>query len=126
MLRPISLRARLLLGVIVLAAVGLGVADIATYTSLRSFLVHRTDSTIQSAHTIVERNVFGSPGGGGPGPGSSPSGAGAPGVDYVEVRTLAGAVVESGPVFEFGEETPPPPPKLPAKIALPKFSDAEG
>ena len=32
----LSLRARLVLGVIVLAAVGLVVADIATYTSLRS------------------------------------------------------------------------------------------
>jgi two-component system, OmpR family, sensor kinase len=126
MLRPISLRARLVLGVIVLAAVGLAVADVATYASLRSFLFHRTDRTLESAHPIVERNVFGSPGGVGPGPGAGPAGAGAPGVDYVQVRTLAGRVLESGPVFQFGEQEPPAPPRLPAKIALPKTPDSEG
>jgi two-component system, OmpR family, sensor kinase len=127
MLRPISLRARLVLGVIVLAALGLAAADVATYTSLRSFLFHRTDGTLESAHPIVERNVFGSSSGHGePGPGSGPAGAGAPGIDFVEVRTLAGMVVESGPVFEFGEEKPPAPPRLPAKIVLPKVSDSAG
>jgi two-component system, OmpR family, sensor kinase len=126
MLRPVSLRARLVLGVIVLAALGLAAADVATYTSLRSFLVNRTDNTLQSAHPIVERNVFGSRGRGGPGPGSDPAGAGAPGVDYVQVRSLSGRVLEEGPVFEFGEEKPPPPPQLPATVTLPKFSDSEG
>ena len=112
MLRPTSLRARLVLGVIVLAALGLAAADVATYTSLRSFLYHRVDSTLQAAHPIVEGNVFGNRGRGGP-DGSGPTGAGAPGVDYVQVRTLAGRVVESGPTFEFGEESAPAPPKLP-------------
>ena len=59
MLRPTSLRARLVLGVIALGALGLAAADIATYTSLRSFLFHRVDSTLQAAHPIVEGNVFG-------------------------------------------------------------------
>ena len=45
--RPTSLRARLVLGVIVLAALGLALADVATYASLRSFLFHRTDSALQ-------------------------------------------------------------------------------
>ena len=42
MFSRLSLRARLVLGVIVLAAAGLTVANLATYTSLRSFLLDRT------------------------------------------------------------------------------------
>jgi two-component system, OmpR family, sensor kinase len=126
MLTAMSLRARLVLGVIVLAALGLAVADIATYTSLRSFLLHRTDSTLQSSHPIVERNVFGSRHDDGTGDHRGPVDAGAPGVDYVEVRTLAGRVVESGPTFQFGEEEPPSAPELPSDVTLPKSTDAEG
>jgi two-component system OmpR family sensor kinase len=42
----LSLRARLLLGAIALTAVGLAVADVATYASLRSFLFDRTDRAL--------------------------------------------------------------------------------
>ena len=53
MLGRLSLRARLLLAVAALAAVGLLVADVATYSSLRSFLLDRTDSTLdETAHTL--------------------------------------------------------------------------
>ena len=47
MLARLSLRARLILGVIALAAVGLVAADVATYSSLRSFLLDRTDSSLE-------------------------------------------------------------------------------
>ena len=50
----LSLRARLVLGVIVLAAAGLAVADIATYKALSRFLIHRTDVTLNAAHVAVE------------------------------------------------------------------------
>jgi hypothetical protein len=40
-MRALSLRARLILGVIALAAAGLVAADLVTYTSLRSFLISR-------------------------------------------------------------------------------------
>ena len=50
MLGRLSLRARLVLGVLVLAAVGLVAADVATYASLRSFLFDRTDSTLDAEH----------------------------------------------------------------------------
>ena len=53
-MRRLSLRARLVLGVIVLAALGLGAADIATYTSLRSFELKRVDSALDAAHPGVE------------------------------------------------------------------------
>ena len=69
MLRGLSLRARLILGVLVLATLGLAAADIATYTSLRSFLIQRTDNTLSSDHQAFENRGHGF--GGGPGPGPS-------------------------------------------------------
>ena len=73
MLARLSLRARLLLGVVALATVGLAVADVATYTSLRSFLLDRVDRSLQAGHVQVEHTAFGDSGpprGGGRGGGS--------------------------------------------------------
>ena len=53
----LSLRARLVLGVLALAAVGLVAADVATYASLRSFLLDRTDSTLDAEH-IARRDAL--------------------------------------------------------------------
>src|SRR2546427_640444 len=58
-MRHLSLRARLVLGVLALATVGLVAADIATYTSLRSFLFDRTDSSLESAHREAEAELLG-------------------------------------------------------------------
>jgi two-component system OmpR family sensor kinase len=55
--RSLSLRARLILGVIVLAAVGLAIADVVTYTSLRSFLVARVDRNIAGSAEVFARSV---------------------------------------------------------------------
>ena len=78
MLRPLSLRARLLLTVLALAAVGLVAADVATYRALSSFLLDRTDSSLDdSAHSLRR------PGDDGPAP---------PGV-LVQVRSLDGTTV---------------------------------
>ena len=48
MIGRLSLKARLILGVIVLAGVGLAAADVATYASLRSFLYQRVDQSLQN------------------------------------------------------------------------------
>src|SRR5438445_294541 len=96
MLRPNSLRARLVLGVIVLAALGLAIADVATYASLRSFLFHRTDSTLQAAHPIVEGNVFGSGQRDETGPGPGPAGLGPPGAVLAALAALGLWVVRLG------------------------------
>jgi two-component system, OmpR family, sensor kinase len=122
LLRRLSLRARLLLGVFVLAALGLAAADVATYTSLRSFLLDRVDNALEAGHVQVERAAFGESGPqghGGPreGPGSGPpSGSGPPaeGIDWYQVRTLSGSVVKSG--FLVGGGSPP---KLQSNIRLP-------
>jgi two-component system, OmpR family, sensor kinase len=131
MRRSLSLRARLILGVIALAAVGLLAADFATYSELRSFLIDRTDSSLDAAHLSVAGAVFhdgqGNRGGG-PGspphappadePGLAPITAAAPG-EYVELRRLDGQVVRSGSAPRFPGSKTAPPPVLPAQITLP-------
>jgi two-component system, OmpR family, sensor kinase len=127
-LARLSLRARLLLGVFVLAGVGLAVADAATYTSLRSFLLDRVDRTLAAGHVQVERTAFGDDGsdrGRGFGPAGAPSdfGRGGPpaqGIDWYQVRTLDGRVVTGG--FLVGGGSPP---KLPATISLPASSSGQ-
>ena len=104
MLRRMSLRARLLLCVIALAALGLAVADVATYTSLRSFLLDRTDSTLSD-----DQHAVSGPGRGGPE---------APGL-YVQFRSSDGSrVLQTRPVEGFAGHSAPSPPKLPGTISL--------
>jgi two-component system, OmpR family, sensor kinase len=97
----LSLRARLLLGVVVLAALGLAAADIATYSSLRSFLLHRVDVGLEAGH------------GGFGGPGPRPEG-----VDWVGTGTLTGQVQGRCLVSDCS------PPKLPATIHLSSETNA--
>ena len=102
----LSLRARLVLGVIVLAALGLAAADVATYTSLRSFEFDHTDATLDSL-----QHAFGQPGFAGSGPGQ-------PAV-FVQLRAVDGKRVvgrQSSPSFP-GQPAPPPP-HWPATISL--------
>ena len=105
MLRRLSLRARLVLGVIVLAALGLAAADVATYTSLRSFLLDRTDKTLSDEHQAFE----GGPGGRRPPPGV-----------YSELRANDGTTVLQPLSIElFRNQKSPSPPKLPQRISVP-------
>jgi two-component system OmpR family sensor kinase len=106
MLERFSLRARLLVVVVVLSAIGLVVADVVTYTSLSSFLFHRTDRSLDAAHIAVEH------GGGG-----TALTAAAPG-DFIQIRDSNGTLVGQAQVPEFRGTTPAPPPKLAAKIPL--------
>jgi len=109
MRRRLSLRARLVLGVVVLATVGLVAADAATYILLRSSLLHRVDRTLESEHFGVH----------GPGPGD---GRGLPPGDFFQVRSLSGAVLNEGQGPPFGNGEEPSPPRLPAKISVPTRS----
>ena len=58
MLRRLSLRARLLLGLLLLAAVGLVAADAATYKALGDYLISRVDNTLNAVHEGVETIFF--------------------------------------------------------------------
>jgi two-component system OmpR family sensor kinase len=89
----LSLRARLLIAVAAVALVGLAVADVATYTALRSFLVDRVDESLAAAHKPLIRSLFGpldrSPGGD-----AGALAAAAPGA-YVELRSPDGTTLVS-------------------------------
>ncbi|HET7568866.1 MAG TPA: HAMP domain-containing sensor histidine kinase [Gaiellaceae bacterium] len=112
MIRSLSLRTRLLLGVFVLAGIGLVAADVATYGALRSFLLHRVDQTLEAAHPQIEREALGidERGPGGP-PGGPPGGS----VEWYQVRTLDGRVLRGGFLYDESDS----PPRLPARISIP-------
>jgi two-component system OmpR family sensor kinase len=130
MLGRLSLRARLLLGVIAIAGVGLVAADIATYGALKSFLLDRVESTLNSVHPGIEGALFPQPGAGPGPPGSGDDFRGLfnsiPG-DCIEVRRLDQTITGAGCVPEFGHTAAAPGPKLPATITLPtKASNPRG
>lgn len=108
----LSLRARLLLGVVILAGLGLAAADVATYTALRSFLLQQVDTGLEAGHKVFEHPA---PKGQPPDqvesdhPGPPPQG-----VAWYEVRTLRGRVERRGFLVEGSS-----PPALPARIELP-------
>ncbi len=112
--RRLSLRARLLLAVVALAAVGLLVADVATYSSLRSFLLDRTDSTLdETAHTLRR-----------PGPGGGIRFA--PPGTFVQVRSLDGStVIATLPGATVPGESAPSP-AMPDTVTPPTGSTTDG
>jgi two-component system OmpR family sensor kinase len=112
MIGRLSLRARLVLGVIVLGAAGLAIADVATYASLRSFLYERTDESLRDSHSSIAREIFRSGC-----PGRAPSGT-EPG-DFVEVRAADGELVCSWQATMFGEQASSPP-SLPPRLEAPE------
>jgi two-component system OmpR family sensor kinase len=104
----LSLRARLLLAVLALATVGLLAADIATYSSLSSFLIDRTDSSLRdTAHSISQ-------------PGGDLGTRIAPPGTVVQVRSLDGATVVATVARPALPGYAAPAPKLPATIRPPK------
>jgi two-component system OmpR family sensor kinase len=113
----LSLRARLVLGVLVLALVGILAADAFTYTELRSFLLTRVDRTLDDDHRGAEqvaRRGFG--GSFGPVP---------PGV-FLQVRSSTGNVVRTYGAPHFPGTVAPPPPRLPETISVPASATGPG
>jgi two-component system, OmpR family, sensor kinase len=97
-----SLRARLLVAVGVIALIALVIADLATYSALQSFLYQRVDQQLETVHGGYEHAIdqgrtipcvggSGLPLPGGGGPDSGPSNA-LQGI-AVQVRTTSGALV---------------------------------
>jgi two-component system OmpR family sensor kinase len=117
-LARLSLRARLILAVIALGAVGLVAADVATYSSLSSFLIDRTDSTLDQSHVQAQHSIEGDDFGG-PRGGPRPN-------EFVQLRTLDGAVVRTNANNRLPDGTTMPAPKLPATISLPRTASGGG
>jgi two-component system OmpR family sensor kinase len=120
MLARLSLRARLVLGVIMLSAIGLAAANVATYASLRAFLLDRTDASLDDSSGRVARSLYEH---------VCPSAAGPPlrGVDagdYVELRDSDGDVLCSYHVTRFLDAAPSPP-QLPESVAPLRPGDDE-
>jgi two-component system OmpR family sensor kinase len=126
----LSLRARLLIAVGLVAMVALAAADVTTYSELNSFLLSRVDQQLQAAHLPIEQNYGRTAGQTGPGPVNPGGPDGAPGFlpnsqfgTFVEVLTSSGTLV-TGTVHPYylagGTEVAP---KLPAKIT--GFSHSE-
>jgi two-component system OmpR family sensor kinase len=111
--RSLTLRTRLVLGMIVLAAVGLVVADFVTYTSLRSFLVARVDRNIAASAPELARSLpFSGPGLRGQLAQLASSNRGA----YIALRPPKGHVTWYG-VPPPGEQAGPAPRQLSASIS---------
>ena len=117
----LSLRARLILGVIVLAAAGLIAADLATYSSLSSFLIDQTDTSLDQAHRAVEFAVGGPP--------DADHGRGGPVADAVrgycvQIRQSTRAV--GGCALPFSGAQQLSPPAYPQDVSLPGAGDERG
>lgn len=117
-----SLRARLLVAMVCLAALGLLVADLATFRLLRSTLLGRVDQQLVAA-TREAVHVFSTPPFGGPF--RAEAGALFPAGTYAAVLGPDGELLEQQ-VFGFGQDVPPPP-ALPAGLPgqLPSTSAGE-
>src|SRR3954447_21446957 len=135
-----SLRARLLAALIVLAAAGLITLAAVTYAEQRSFLLDRVDQQARDAQRAVNFELIGPDGGPGmpgarprlapppllrgvgPGPGEPDGGSGPQGLPrgtVGQLRTPLGRVVRSTAVRPYGE-TALPAPKLSASIPIGK------
>ncbi len=137
----ISLRSRLLAAVGVIALVALVVADVVTYSALRSFLYARVDAQLDAFHGFYEQRLGegrllircagrGPFDGGGPSPGTTAPAGGEVGpppnaiqISAVQVRTTTGVVVagQSCPAYVDGTAYLP---ALPATIT--GFAPAPG
>ena len=131
-----SLRARLLTGMVVLVAAGLGVAALVTYEEQRSFLEDRANQQVESALVPVLFQLRGQPrapagtaarrplrgdlgrllGHQGPGPNSQ---ALLPPGTFGELLGPTGKVLRQTKPFSYGEASLPPP-TLPAHLPLSK------
>jgi two-component system OmpR family sensor kinase len=86
-----SLRTRILAATLILVALGLAVAGIATYGLLRKSLLDRVDDQLLAARFPVTRDLADQYRGPGPGPGAEPGGS-----DSVPTGTYAAVYLPSG------------------------------
>jgi two-component system OmpR family sensor kinase len=109
----VTLRVRLTIALVVLVGVGLIVADVATYTALRSFLVQRVDQQLRAAigpaAGMLEHAMPGMRPGGGPGD-AIPNGS------YVAAFDASGQLVVDRFALTYESATQPAKPDLPLNV----------
>jgi len=114
-----SLRTRLTLGLILLAAAGLVATDVASYMSLRGFLIGRLDDSLNGAfHSLTTELPVGKTQGVNPATITTYEGGVIPG-DCVQVRQLNGQVISSRCLKQYQQATFPPMPQYPRRLGLP-------
>jgi signal transduction histidine kinase len=136
----VSLRARLTLGLIFLAAIGIVTIDIVNYTSLHDFLLDRSDQSLNSANysvTTALQEGLEQAENTGPDAVKSffsatelaqllPSLAGAIQGDCVQIRTPQNTVVGSQCLSQFQQVALPPDPAYPVCPSVPRKADVNG
>jgi len=116
-----SLRARLIVGLLAVAAVGLLLLAGITYLEQRSFLLHRADQQAHAAVFLVGPALVGDSDQGEHGPPRGPGGGRPPGPElppagvYGQIRDASGKVLARGFVTTLGRERPSVP-DLPADL----------
>jgi two-component system OmpR family sensor kinase len=129
----VSLRARLIAGLLVVAAAGLVLLASVTYAEQRSFQLELKDRQARAARGAVEHELSdqspgggrplreGGPLGGGPakgGPGDADRGVNLPPGTYGEHRNASGERVGSPVVLSFYGEAALPPPRIPSNLKI--------
>jgi two-component system OmpR family sensor kinase len=105
----LSLRGRLLIGVISLVVIGLLIADVITYFSLQSFLLNRVDDQLTNGRSAAVGVL------GGPGPGRGPENQFPIGT-VVELVGRDGALLQAPLRYDFASSTSTALPVLPKTI----------
>jgi two-component system OmpR family sensor kinase len=123
-----SLRARLLVALLALTALGLLLLGGITYVEQRSFELGRVDDQVRSALPAVagavrDQGIEAEPRPG-RGPGGPPPGSGPPAGTYGEIRSADGTVIGSH-VFDYDQDITADP-KLPRDIPLGQVFTVEG
>ena len=121
-----TLRARLTLGLILLATGGLVAADVVNYTSLHSFLLDRVDTSLNDAfHSLTTALPVGQTQGVTPATITTYEGGIIPG-DCVQVRRLDNSVISARCLPQYQQTSFPPAPAYPARLSLSRSNGGTG
>src|SRR4051812_19314682 len=127
-----SLRFRLTLGLIFVAAIGVVTVDIVNYTSLRTFLLDRADRTLNDAHYSVTTALQENTAQAGAGAATEdfqlylateiPSLVGAIQGNCIQIRTPTNGIVGSECLAQFQQRPLPPNPVYPRRVSVPHLN----
>src|SRR5581483_11499834 len=126
--RAWSLRRRLLVVLAALLAVGLTLADVATYHTLRSYLLNREDTQLDSLARAAPRTISLAQRFGGSGTFSAPGdllGGTGPFQAFIQLRDPSGTPLETVQARR-NDAAPLAPPALPARLPTPPVAAADG